>query len=97
MPPIYAGAARVKLDPPAGLAMLGYGNRIGRNAGVHDDLAAQALVLSETAGSSVDFAATLHSLSRFAAVVRIVPIRHGAEICDCDGGTAIASALGLPV
>ncbi len=45
MPPLYAGAARVKLDPPVGLAMLGYGARVGRNAGVHDDLAAQALVL----------------------------------------------------
>ena len=49
MPPLYAGAARVKLDPPVGLAMLGYGNRVGRNAGVHDDLAAQALVLSDGA------------------------------------------------
>lgn len=47
MPPLYAGAARVKLDPPVGLAMLGYGNRVGRNAGIHDDLAAQALVLSD--------------------------------------------------
>jgi neutral ceramidase len=47
MPSLYAGAARVKLDPPAGLAMLGYGGRVGRNAGVHDDLAAQALVLSD--------------------------------------------------
>jgi neutral ceramidase len=49
MSPLYAGAARVKLDPPAGLAMLGYGNRIGRNTGVHDDLAAQALVMSDGA------------------------------------------------
>jgi hypothetical protein len=49
MPPLYAGAARVKLDPPVGLAMLGYGNRVGRNEGVHDDLAAQALVLSDGA------------------------------------------------
>ncbi len=40
---------RVKLDPPVGLAMLGYGNRVGRNAGIHDDLAAQALVLSDGA------------------------------------------------
>jgi neutral ceramidase len=46
---LYAGAARVKLDPPASLAMLGYGNRVGLNAGVHDDLAAQALVLSDGA------------------------------------------------
>src|SRR5258708_16385577 len=49
MSPLYAGAARVKLGPPVGLAMLGYGNRVGRNAGVHDDLAAQALVLSDGA------------------------------------------------
>ena len=46
---LSAGAARVKLDPPGGLAMLGYGNRVGRNVGVHDDLAAQALVLSDGA------------------------------------------------
>ena len=49
MSPLYAGAARVKLDPPAGLAMLGYGNRVGRSAGIHDELAAQALVLSDGA------------------------------------------------
>src|SRR5208282_143861 len=35
MSPLYAGAARVELEPPVGLAMLGYGNRAGRNAGVH--------------------------------------------------------------
>jgi Neutral/alkaline non-lysosomal ceramidase, N-terminal len=49
MSPLYAGAARVNLEPPAGLAMLGYGNRVGLNEGVHDDLAAQALVLSDGA------------------------------------------------
>ena len=46
MSPLYAGAARVKLDPPVGLATIGYGNRVGRTTGVHDDLAAQALVLA---------------------------------------------------
>ena len=49
MSALFAGAVRVKLDPPAGLAMLGYGGRIGHNIGVHDDLAAQALVLSDGA------------------------------------------------
>src|SRR5271156_5851399 len=44
---LRAGAARVKLDPPGGLAMLGYGGRVGPNNGVHDDLAAQALVLDD--------------------------------------------------
>ena len=46
---LMAGAARVKLEPPIGLAMLGYGNRVGRSTGVHDELAAQALVLSDGA------------------------------------------------
>ena len=54
MSPLFAGAARVKLDPPAGLAMLGYGNRVGRNAGIHDDLAAQALVLERRGKQSRD-------------------------------------------
>src|SRR5882672_1146544 len=46
---LLAGAARIKLEPPLGLAMAGYGNRVGRATGVHDDLAAQALVLSDGA------------------------------------------------
>jgi len=46
---LRAGAARVKLSPPAGLAMIGYGNRAGRAAGVHDDLAAQAIVIGDGA------------------------------------------------
>jgi neutral ceramidase len=44
---LLAGAARIKLEPPLGLAMAGYGNRVGRAAGVHDALAAQALVLAD--------------------------------------------------
>lgn len=44
---LLAGAARIKLGPPLGLAMAGYGRRVGRATGVHDDLAAQALVLSD--------------------------------------------------
>ncbi|MGH7864470.1 MAG: neutral/alkaline non-lysosomal ceramidase N-terminal domain-containing protein, partial [Candidatus Binataceae bacterium] len=44
---LTAGAARVRLDPPLGIGMVGYGRRVGRASGVHDDLAAQALVLSD--------------------------------------------------
>src|SRR5882757_6066141 len=46
---LLAGASRIKLEPPLGLAMAGYGNRVGRAAGVHDDLAAQVVVLSDGA------------------------------------------------
>src|ERR1700688_1758459 len=44
---LFAGATRIRLEPPLGLAMAGYGNRVGRATGVHDDLAAQAIVLSD--------------------------------------------------
>jgi neutral ceramidase len=44
---LSAGAARTKLEPKVGLAMAGYGSRIGCAAGVHDALAVQALVLSD--------------------------------------------------
>lgn len=49
MTQLQAGAARIRLDPPLGLAMLGYGSRVGRATGVHDDLCAQALVISDGA------------------------------------------------
>jgi neutral ceramidase len=47
MTQLLAGGARVKLQPPIGIAMVGYGNRIGRSTGIHDDLAAQALVIGD--------------------------------------------------
>jgi neutral ceramidase len=47
MSELLAGAARIKLHPPVGIAMIGYGNRVGRSTGIHDDLAAQALVLAD--------------------------------------------------
>ena len=46
---LHAGAARIGLKPPLGLAMLGYGSRVGRATAVHDDLFAQALVISDGA------------------------------------------------
>ncbi|HUY26256.1 MAG TPA: neutral/alkaline non-lysosomal ceramidase N-terminal domain-containing protein [Candidatus Binataceae bacterium] len=47
MTALRAGAARIRLEPPLGLGMLGYGSRVGVAAGVHDDLAAQAIVIGE--------------------------------------------------
>jgi len=81
MSPLYAGAARVKLEPPAGLAMLGYGNRVGRNAGVHDDLAAQALVLSDGANK--------------VAIVGVDLLALGARIAD-DIRERVAAGTGIP-
>jgi neutral ceramidase len=81
MPPLNVGAARVKLDPPAGLAMLGYGNRVGRNAGVHDDLAAQALVLSDGANK--------------VAIASVDVLAHGVRIAD-DIRERVAARTDIP-
>ncbi|MFZ0244635.1 MAG: hypothetical protein WAL68_03045, partial [Candidatus Binatus sp.] len=81
MRPLHAGAARVKLDPPVGLAMLGYGNRVGRNTGVHDDLAANALVL-EDGGAKV-------------AVAGVDVLAIGNRIAD-DIRERVAASTGIP-
>ncbi len=81
MSPLFAGAARVKLDPPVGLAMLGYGNRVGRNTGVHDDLAAQALVLSDGANKI--------------AIAGVDLLALGARIAD-DIRERVAESTGIP-
>ncbi len=44
---LRAGAARVLLEPPLGLEMMGYGSRVGRARGVNDPLAAQAIVCDD--------------------------------------------------
>src|SRR5271168_3446112 len=81
MSTLYAGAARAKLDPPAGLAMLGYGSRGGRNAGVHDDLAVQALVLSDGASK--------------VAIVGVDLLALGARIAD-DIHERVAAGTDIP-
>ncbi len=65
---LFAGASRLKLDPPVGIAMAGYGRRVGRSHGIHDDLAAQAIVLSDGV--------------RKAAIVSVDVLAMGVRICD---------------
>jgi Neutral/alkaline non-lysosomal ceramidase, N-terminal len=81
MAALYAGAARVKLDPPIGIAMVGYGARAGRASGVHDDLAAQALVLSDG--------------TRKAVVCGVDLLALGLRICD-DVSVKVAAASDIP-
>ena len=81
MSPLFAGAARVKLDPPVDLAMLGYGSRVGRNVGVHDDLAAQALVLHDGANKI--------------AIVGVDLLALGVRIAD-DIRARAAATTGIP-
>jgi len=58
----------VKLDPPVGIAMAGYGRRTGHSTGIHDDLTAGALVFSDG--------------TRKAAVVSVEVLALGIRICD---------------
>ena len=81
MSPLYAGTARVKLEPPVGLAMLGYGNRVGLNAGVHDDLAAQAIVLNDGANKI--------------AIVGVDVLALGIRIAD-DVRERVTASTGIP-
>ena len=80
MSQLLAGAARVKLQPPIGIAMIGYGNRVGRSTGIHDDLAAQALVIGDGANK--------------AAVVSVDLLAIGARIAD-DIGSRVAARTGI--
>jgi len=65
---LYAGAARVKLEPPVGIAMAGYARRVGRSTGIHDNLAVQAIVLSDG--------------ERKAVIVSVDVLALGIRICD---------------
>jgi neutral ceramidase len=78
---IYAGTARVKLDPPVGIAMAGYGRRAGRSNGIHDDLAAQAIVLSDGTSN--------------AAIVSVDVLALGIRICDAIAAR-IAAETDIP-
>ncbi len=78
---LQAGAARVKLEPPLGIAMIGYGRRAGRASGVHDDLAAQAIVISDG--------------TTRAAIVSVDLLAIGARVAD-QIRDAIATATGIP-
>jgi neutral ceramidase len=77
---LHAGAVRVKLEPPLGIAMAGYGRRTGRASGVHDDLAAQAIVISDG--------------TTRAAIISVDVLAIGARIAD-DIRTAVAAATGI--
>ena len=47
MAKLSAGVARININPPLGTNLCGYAGRIPGNIGVHDDLYAKALVLSD--------------------------------------------------
>ncbi len=47
LPSLSAGIGRRVISPPKGILLIGYGDRAKGNIGIHDDLTATALVLSD--------------------------------------------------
>ena len=47
--PLYAGHYRVRITPPVGTFLMGYASRTQPSEGVHDDLYANAVALSDGA------------------------------------------------
>ncbi len=45
--PLFAGTARRIISPPKGIYLIGYGDRLRGNLGIHDELTATALALSD--------------------------------------------------
>jgi neutral ceramidase len=86
---LQAGTARSRLQPPVGLSMIGYGSRVGRAAGVHDDLAAQALVLGDGARKVALCGVDLLAIgARVADEIRA----RVAEQSDLDAGAILIGA-----
>src|SRR5256885_1977283 len=78
---ISAGVAQIDITPPVGMAMTGYIARAGNATGIHDPLAAKALVFDNGAQQAVIITCDLLGLDKHSvAVVR----------------TAIETATGIP-
>ncbi|HNR02650.1 MAG TPA: neutral/alkaline non-lysosomal ceramidase N-terminal domain-containing protein [Anaerolineaceae bacterium] len=62
---LQAGVARQIISPPKGIYLIGYGDRTKGNIGVHDDLTATALVLSDGQETVAIMALDLLAINEF--------------------------------
>ena len=74
---LRAGVAREVISPPKGITLIGYGDRVQGNAGVHDDLTATALVLDDGQARLALVACDLLCLNEF--VVDRIRARTGTQ------------------
>ena len=72
---LSAGTARTEINPPIGADLCGYSGRIPGNTGVHDDLHAKALVLSDGKIKAAIVSLDLIGLSG----AQVARIRHDAS------------------
>lgn len=80
---LYAGVARRIISPPRGLYLVGYGNRLHGNAGVHDDLTATALVLRSNDECVAIMACDVLAMSS-ETLTRVQSAVHGHVLVCCS-------------
>lgn len=87
---LLAGATRITINPPVGVDLCGYAARNGSNIGVHDDLHAKALVISD--GATRAAVVTLDLIGLNAEQVAHIRSKAGAESGILPGNILIASS-----
>jgi hypothetical protein len=83
---LQAGVARRKINPPPGIFLIGYGDRTKGNSGVHDDLSATALVLTDGMNRVALVALDMLAINEF-VVDRIRNRLAPAEVLICCSHT----------
>jgi neutral ceramidase len=83
---LRAGVARSSITPPRGIYLIGYGDRTKGNIGVHDDLAATALVLDDGSTRLAIVALDILAINEY-IVDRIRARLGGTEVLVCCSHT----------
>ena len=83
---ISTGVAREIITPPKGIYLVGYGDRVKGNQGVHDDLTATALVIATTEKTLAIVALDMLCINEF-IVDRVRAALPGVEVCLCCSHT----------
>lgn len=99
MAQVLAGAAAVDITPGSGLAMAGYGARVGVSTGTHDPLHARVLVLSDGATRLALAVCDLcYAPAELAGAARaLIAHEHGIPVeCICVSATHTHSGPAMP-
>ncbi len=83
--PLNIGVARKNISPPAGIYLIGYGNRTKGNRGVHDELSATALSVDDGLHQLVIVACDLLAINEH--TVARIQAQTGSNIVICCSHT----------
>ncbi len=82
---LMAGVARRIISPPKGIYLIGYGDRLWGNRGIHDDLTATALTVDDGGAQAVIIAADLLCINEH--IVQRVQDEVGDHVVICCSHT----------